>query len=125
MCYTVAKAGDVNIQNFLDNASPITTAVIIEGDQRYVFLRQSFLNKFEADEKVEFLGFTLYCRWGALTVEVAKSRNTIKLVHSPEFPALIEWRVRWTGSSLDFISGQLAKAERFQRQPLTFKVYEV
>lgn len=127
-CYVVENIEDVPIQEILDKASPMANAVIIEGDQRYVFLRQSFLDRFREDSPMMLLGRTLSSHWGNRTAIVTRSKNTntIRITPSQKI-SLKNWCWWATGSSLDFILRQLAVAEEFasKREQLTFKVYEV
>lgn len=122
---TVSCVEDVNIQSLLDYTHDNAVAVIVQGSNTSVFIRQEFLNLFNQQDKVKVGHENLHPEWGQQKTTIYQEGFSIKTTFSCLGTVIIkDWRGTVYDTNIDTIIEKIEAAKEYTRR-LTFTTYEV
>ena len=116
---------DTTIEEILETAAKDVAAVILEGQNNAIFLRQSFLSKFRSSDRVVVSGESLHHSWGWRSCFWKQRTGALPYFYTEPLAAIPEgWRCNTNlGQATDLVL-QIGKA-RLYCHTLTVTAYFV
>ena len=115
---------DFNVGKILNQVDSEKVAVILEGDYNTVFLRKSFLCKFNELMDISVCGSALNYLWGRESFDVTQPRTSFN-IHTPRFEGnrLKDWRWRSTNQAVPVILDEILVAKMYRFEDIEVRIH--